>query len=366
VAYGRLNVHGKAYSEEKYYMKLECLRTFLSAGRSLTLKIVRLFLWLLVLLSVAVAAAGVYGYQQLHATAVAEAKTVAISGTTASNALTQLKQSGVRMPDALAAAVLKYWGSGKLKPGLYDLPAGATALQVLQILTEGKSKLVAVRIVEGATFRDIRASLAQHPWLKKDLEGKDDAAVMALLGLPGVSPEAQFFPDTYHLSPQSPHSAVLKAAHAAMKKKLDAAWAARNEKTAVKTPQEALNLASIIEKETGKDKDRPMVSAVFNNRLRIGMRLQTDPTIIYGLGENFDGNLRKVHLTTDAPYNTYTREGLPPTPIAAPSEASLRAATQPAASDALYFVSRGDGTTVFSKTLAEHNNAVNKYQKSGG
>jgi UPF0755 protein len=332
---------------------------------SITLKIVRLFLWLCGLAFVGIAGAGAYAYLQLNETAVQEAKTVAISGTTASNALTQLKQSGVRMPDVLSAAFLRYLHNGKLKPGLYDLPAGATALQVLQLLVDGKSKMITVRIVEGATFRDIRSDLAKHPWLKKDLEGKDDAAVMALLDLQDVSPEAQFFPDTYHLSPMSPESAVLKTAHAAMKKKLDAAWAARNDKAAVKTPQEALNLASIIEKETGKDKDRPMVSAVFNNRLRIGMRLQTDPTIIYGLGEKFDGNLRKVHLTTDAPYNTYTREGLPPTPIAAPSEASLQAATQPAASEALYFVSRGDGTTVFSKTLAEHSNAVNKYQKGG-
>jgi UPF0755 protein len=345
---------------------MECLCAVFRWHGKLTLKLLRLFSWLFLLLLAAMAGAVVYGYLQLNAPAVQGAKTVAISGTTASNALTQLKQNGVQMPEALSAAYLRYVQGGRLKSGLYDLPAGATALQVLQLLADGKSKMIAVRIAEGATFRDIRTSLAQHPWLKKDLEGKDDAQVMAQLGLTGTSPEAQFFPDTYHLSPMSPESAVLKAAQAAMQKKLDAAWAARNGKAAVKTPQEALNLASIIEKETGRDKDRPLVSAVFNNRLRIGMRLQTDPTIIYGLGEKFDGNLRKVHLTTDAPYNTYTREGLPPTPIAAPSEASLQAATQPAASEALYFVSRGDGTTVFSKTLAEHNNAVNKYQKGGG
>ncbi|MGL4574459.1 MAG: endolytic transglycosylase MltG [Burkholderiaceae bacterium] len=327
--------------------------------------ILRLFLWLFVLLIAAAVAVGGYGYLQLNKPLVTEAKTIPISGTTISNALTQLKQNGVDMPDALAAAILKYTRGDKLKPGLYELPAGATGMQVLQTLIEGKGKLITVRIVEGATFREIRAALAEHPWLKKDLNGKDDAAVMAQLGLPGVSPEAQFFPDTYHLSPLSAESAVLKAANTALKKRLDAAWAARKPEAAVKTPEEALNLASIIEKETGLDKDRPLVSAVFNNRLRIGMRLQTDPTIIYGLGESFDGNLRKIHLTTDAPYNTYTRAGLPPTPIAAPSDASIRAATQPAKSDALYFVARGDGTTLFSKSLTDHNNAVNKYQKGG-
>jgi UPF0755 protein len=328
--------------------------------------ILRLFLWLFVLLILAAFAVGGYSYTQLNTPLLQEAKTIPISGSTIGNALTQLKQNGIDMPDTLAAAILKYTRGDKLKPGLYELPAGVTGMQVLQALIEGKGKLIQVRIVEGATFREIRAALAEHPWLKKDLNGKDDAAVMAQLGLNGVSPEAQFFPDTYHLSPLSNESMVLKTANAALKKRLDAAWAARSDDAAVKTPQEALNLASIIEKETGKDKDRPMVSAVFNNRLRIGMRLQTDPTIIYGLGERFDGNLRKVHLTTDAPYNTYTREGLPPTPIAAPSDASIRAAVQPAKSDALYFVARGDGTTVFSKTLAEHNNAVNKYQRGGG
>jgi UPF0755 protein len=325
----------------------------------------RFFFFLVGLLIAAALAVGGYSYLQLDKPLVTQDKTIAISGPAVNSALAQLRQQGIDLPEKLSAAILRYSRGDKLKPGLYDLPAGASGMQVLQALIEGKGKLITVRIVEGATFRDIRATLAEHPWLKKDLAGKDDAAVMAQLGLPGISPEAQFFPDTYHLSPLSTESAVLKAANTALKKKLDAAWAARNPAAAVKNPAEALNLASIIEKETGLDKDRPMVSAVFNNRLRIGMRLQTDPTIIYGLGEKFDGNLRKIHLTTDAPYNTYTRAGLPPTPIAAPSDASIRAATQPANSDALYFVARGDGTTVFSKSLGEHNNAVNKYQKGG-
>jgi UPF0755 protein len=332
---------------------------------TISLTMVRLFSVLLGLLAAAALAVGGYSYFQLNKPLLTQAKTVAISGPAINNALAQLRQQGVDLPDSLSAAILRYSRGDKLKPGLYELPAGATGMQVLQTLIAGKGKLITVRIVEGSTFREIRAALSEHPWLKKDLQGKDDAAVMAQLGLPGVSPEAQFFPETYHLSPLSTESAVLRAANAALKKQLDAAWTARSPGAAVKTPAEALNLASIIEKETGLDKDRPLVSAVFNNRLRIGMRLQTDPTIIYGLGEKFDGNLRKIHLTTDAPYNTYTRAGLPPTPIAAPSEASIRAATQPANSDALYFVARGDGTTVFSKSLADHNNAVNKYQKGG-
>ena len=176
-------------------------------------------------------------------------------------------------------------------------------------------------------------------------------------------PEGRFFPDTYTYAKGSSDVAVLKRALRAMDKRLAAAWALRAPQSVAKTPDEALILASIVEKETGKGADRPLISAVFNNRLRVGMPLQTDPTVIYGMGEAFKGNLRKVDLQTDTPWNTYTRPGLPPTPIAMPGKASLLAAVQPAPGKALYFVARGDGSSQFSETLDEHNRAVNKYQR---
>jgi UPF0755 protein len=184
---------------------------------------------------------------------------------------------------------------------------------------------------------------------------------MEKIGKPGVHPEGRFFPDTYSYAKGSSDLAVLKRAARAMDKRLEAAWALRQPDTPLKSPDQALILASIVEKETGKPGDRPTIGGVFTNRLRIGMLLQTDPTVIYGMGSAFDGNLRKRDLLTDTPYNTYTRGGLPPTPIAMPGRAALLAAVQPAKTDALYFVARGDGSSQFSATLEEHNRAVNKY-----
>jgi UPF0755 protein len=178
-----------------------------------------------------------------------------------------------------------------------------------------------------------------------------------------LAAEGRFFPDTYTYAKGSSDLSVLQRAARAMDKKLAFAWAQRSPQSPLQSPEQALILASIVEKETGRGSDRPMISAVFSNRLRVGMRLQTDPTVIYGLGEKFDGNLRKVDLQTDTPWNTYTRAGLPPTPIAMPGKAALLAAVQPATSKALYFVAKGDGSSVFSATLDEHNRAVNKYQR---
>jgi UPF0755 protein len=187
--------------------------------------------------------------------------------------------------------------------------------------------------------------------------------LMQQLGKPGVPAEGRFFPDTYTYSKGSTDLALLQRAARAMDKKLDAAWAQRNPQSPLETPEQALILASIVEKETGRPSDRPMIAAVFTNRLRIGMRLQTDPTVIYGLGPSFDGNLRRIDLLADTAWNTYTRSGLPPTPIAMPGRAALLAAVQPAPSNALYFVARGDGSSQFSASLDEHNRAVNKYQR---
>ncbi|GAC1529476.1 MAG: endolytic transglycosylase MltG [Ramlibacter sp.] len=264
---------------------------------------------------------------------------------------------------------LLYWyfrlsGEARLiKAGSYELEAGVTPRRLLRKLARGEESLRAVTLVEGWNIRQVRAVLAKEETLRHDTVTLDDAALMALLGRPGQHPEGRFFPDTYTYARGSSDTALLKRALRAMDKRLLAAWELRSPQAVVRTPDEALILASIVEKETGKGSDRPLVSAVFNNRLRVGMPLQTDPTVIYGIGPSFNGNLRKVDLQTDTPWNTYTRPGLPPTPIAIPGRASLLAALQPAASKALYFVARGDGSSYFSETLDEHNRAVNKYQR---
>ena len=190
-----------------------------------------------------------------------------------------------------------------------------------------------------------------------------DAQLMAKLGIQGMAAEGRFLPDTYTYGKGTSDLRVLTRAAHAMDKQLAAAWAHRLPNIQVNTPEEALILASIVEKETGRESDRTTISRVFHNRLAIGMPLQTDPTVIYGLGSSFDGNLRRADLQTDHPWNTYTRKGLPPTPIAMPGRNALKAAVQPAESDALYFVARGDGTSQFSATLDEHNAAVNRYQR---
>ena len=264
---------------------------------------------------------------------------------------------------------LLYWwfrlsGQARLiKAGSYEMTTGITPRRLLLKLARGDEALEALTIVEGWNFRQVRALLARESGLKHDSLGLSDAELMNALDRPGIPPEGRFFPDTYTYARGSGELAVLRRALRAMDKRLDAAWAQRQPDVPLKTPQEALILASIVEKETGKAMDRPAIAGVFANRLRVGMPLQTDPTVIYGLGEAFDGNLRKKDLQTDTPFNTYTRNGLPPTPIAMPGKAALLAALHPAAGNALYFVARGDGTSQFSATLEEHNRAVNKYQR---
>ena len=209
----------------------------------------------------------------------------------------------------------------------------------------------------------MRAALARDEGLRHDATVLDDAQLMDRLGRPGVAPEGRFFPDTYTYAKGSSELALLRRALHAMDRRLEAAWAQRASDTPLKSADEALILASIVEKETGLASDRAHIAGVFANRLRVGMLLQTDPTVIYGLGEKFDGNLRKRDLQTDHPWNTYTRPGLPPTPIAMPGKAALLAAVQPQETRALYFVAKGDGSSHFSATLDEHNRAVNRYQR---
>ena len=248
-----------------------------------------------------------------------------------------------------------------IKAGSYEITAGSTPRSVLSMLVRGDQSLRSVTLVEGWTFAQVRSALQKAEQLKQETSGLEPETIMKMVNKPGIPAEGRFFPDTYTYAKGSSDVAVLKRAARAMDKRLDAAWALRSPDSPLKSPQDALVLASIVEKETGQAADRAQISGVFNNRLRLGMMLQTDPTVIYGLGSRFDGNLRRRDLLADTPYNTYTRTGLPPTPIAMPGKAALLAAVQPAPTKALYFVARGDGSSHFSNNLDEHNRAVNKY-----
>lgn len=264
---------------------------------------------------------------------------------------------------------LLYWWfrlsgqSRQIKAGSYEIEAGASPRSLLRKLVRGEEALRAVTLVEGWNFNQVRAALAKAEQLTPDSKGLPDYLIMKVLGRPGLPAEGRFFPDTYTYAKGSSDLAVLKRAMRAMDKALAAAWQQRASETPLQSAEQALILASIVEKETGRSSDRPMIAGVFTNRLRIGMMLQTDPSVIYGLGEAFDGNLRRRDLQTDTPWNTYTRAGLPATPIAMPGKPALLAAVQPAATKALYFVARGDGSSQFSASLEEHNRAVNKYQR---
>ncbi len=253
----------------------------------------------------------------------------------------------------------------RIRAGSYQVSEGVTPRTLLGKLVQGDETLERVRFIEGWTLRQLRAELAKAPHLKPVSAAMDEAELMAALGSQGVPAEGRFFPDTYVYSRGVSDLTVLRRAHRAMQARLAEVWEERLSDTPLKTPDDALTLASIVEKETGRPAERGLIAGVFVNRLRIGMPLQTDPTVIYGLGERFDGNLRKRDLLADGPYNTYTRGGLPPTPIALPGMASLRAAVRPQPTKALYFVARGDGSSEFSENLTDHNRAVNKYQRGG-
>ena len=271
-------------------------------------------------------------------------------------------------PALVVQAVARIRGSArKLRAGEYLFEAPQSVADVLTAIESGNAKQLAVTVVEGSRLSDLYGQL-------QPASAAEGAATFAAGSVPvraklrealpaEVSElEGYFFPDTYFVAPGSSATSLLKLMHQRMKQEMNKAWEQRSSDTPLKSPYEALILASIIEKETGREADRPLVGSVFVNRLRIGMRLQTDPTVIYGLGEKFDGNLRKIDLQTDTPYNTYTRNGLPPTPISLPGRASLRAAVAPPVTEFLYFVARGDGTSEFSRNLPEHNRAVAKYQ----
>lgn len=250
-----------------------------------------------------------------------------------------------------------------LKAGSYVLDKPLTHIELLKTITEGNVSQGSITFVEGWTFAQMRQALDAYAAIKHDTRGLSDQEILKRVSGKPQHPEGLFFPDTYFFSQGMSDLVILKRAYKNMQARVNEAWQARASALPYKTPYEALIMASIVEKESAKASERPIIAAVFLNRLRQGMKLQTDPTVIYGLGASFDGNLRKRDLLSDAPYNTYTREGLPPTPIAMPGWGAIHASLHPAKTDALYFVSKGDGSHVFSATLEEHNRAVAKYQK---
>lgn len=285
-------------------------------------------------------------------------------GMSAQGAASAVAAAGAPFHPTLLHAWFRLSGKDRrIKAGNYEIETGVTPRSLLERLIQGDDKMESVTLVEGWNFRQLLLALRKDGSLRADTQGLSPETIMGLLGRPGQHPEGRFFPDTYNYSKGSSDLLLLQRALRAMDRKLGVAWGQRAADIPLQNPEQALILASIVEKETGRAGERPMISSVFNNRLKIGMMLQTDPTVIYGLGERFDGNLRKVDLLTDTPWNTYTRSGLPPTPIAMPGTASLLAAVKPAASTALYFVARGDGSSEFSNTLEEHNRAVNRYQR---
>jgi len=286
------------------------------------------------------------------------------AGTTPREVAQAWVDAGVQTSPRLLYEWFRWSGQARrIRAGSYEIDAGTSPRRLLDKMVQGDETLEHVRFIEGWTVRQLRAALAAAPHLKPATAAWDERQLMAALGAEGQAAEGRFFPDTYAYSRGVSDLTVLRRAHRAMQQRVAAAWAERGPDSPLRSADEALILASIVEKETGQASERGLVAAVFANRLRIGMPLQTDPTVIYGLGAAFDGNLRKRDLLADTPFNTYTRAGLPPTPIALPGLASLRAAVRPEASKALYFVARGDGSSEFSTNLADHNRAVNKYQR---
>ncbi len=253
--------------------------------------------------------------------------------------------------------------ASSLKAGDYEIAVSTSPLQLLERITKGDVNQRELRFIEGWTFLQLRQALDAHAAVRHDTTNLSDKEILLLIGAEETAAEGLFFPDTYFFSRGSSDASILRRAYHAMQNHLNTAWVERVVTLPLADPYQALILASIVEKETGRKSDRAMVAGVFVNRLRLNMLLQTDPTVIYGLGDQFDGNLRKKDLLTDQEYNTYTRRGLPPTPIAMPGLASIRAALNPAKTDALYFVSKGNGESHFSNNLADHNRAVSRYQK---
>jgi UPF0755 protein len=329
----------------------------------------RLLRWLIVLVVLGAAGTGAWVWLWLERPMPLASNTVELSiepGATPREVANAWVRAGVQVHPRLLYEWFRWSGDARrIRAGSYVAGPEISPRQLLAKMVQGDEAFERVRLLEGWTLKQFRAELARAPHLKPASAGMSDAQLMTAIGAEGIAGEGRFFPDTYLYSRGVSDLTVLKRAYAAMQRHLDAAWAARNSELPLRTPNDALTLASIVEKETGKASDRAQIAGVFTNRLKVGMPLQTDPSVIYGLGDAFDGNLRKRDLLADGPFNTYTRPGLPPTPIAMPGLASLKAAVNPERTKALYFVARGDGSSVFSDSLLDHNRAVNQYQKGG-
>ena len=318
---------------------------------------------LLLLLMLACASLAYYAYSPLTPEQLPLEFTLN-QGSSLTTVARQLEQAGLLESPRLFVMFARLLGrAGQIKAGVYQLDHTISRMELLAMITRGNVSKSQFTLIEGWNFRQLRSMLNASPNLRHDTLNQSDSEILQRIGAFESHPEGLFFPETYYIAAGSSDTELLRVAYRLMKQRLNEAWLARSPNLPLETPYQALILASIVEKETGTPGDRPMIAGVFVNRLRIRMMLQTDPTVIYGLGEQFDGNLRRRDLTSDTPYNTYTRGGLPPTPIALPGRDALNAALHPAKTDALYFVARGDGSSKFSSNLAEHNRAVNHYQR---
>ena len=285
-------------------------------------------------------------------------------GSSLKAAARQMQQVGILSNEWMFVTLARFLGkTTQIKAGNYELEAALTPLELLDIMTRGQVNQNEISIIEGWTFNQLRYALNANSSIRHDSTALSEAEIMKRIGATESQAEGLFFPDTYYFAAGTSDLNMLKRAYLTMQKHLQESWQTRSQNLPLASPYQALILASIVEKETGQAKDRSMIAGVFINRLRKGMLLQTDPTVIYGMGDKYDGNLHKQNLQTDTPYNTYTRAGLTPTPIALPGLAALQAALHPAKTDALYFVARGDGSSEFSGSLVQHNRAVNKYLK---
>jgi UPF0755 protein len=333
-------------------------------GFSWGFALIRIFFATIILLALACAGAFVYWVQQPIIGQGRQAIEFTVTpGSSLRSTTQQIAAAGVPVNPMLLALLARVIGkSSKLKAGSYELKAGTTPLKLIGQIARGEYAQEALVIIEGWTFKQMRDAIAAHPALKHDTAQWSDQELLAKIDPDFHAAEGLFAPDTYLFAKGSSDLQVYRQAHALLLKRLNDGWLKRDPALPYKSPYEALIMASIVEKETGQKSERDMIAGVFVNRLKLGMLLQTDPTVIYGMGDRYQGQIRKRDLLSDTPYNTYTRIGLPPTPIALPGVAALIAALNPAPTDALYFVSRNDGTSEFSGNLGDHNRAVNKYQ----
>ena len=335
----------------------------------------KFFVFLLILLLI-LGGVGFWGYQKLtefvHTPVnVTQDQLLTIErGTTGSKLAALLEQEKILEHADLLPWLLKLQPQlNKVKAGTYSLTGVKTLQDLLDMINSGKEAQFSVKFIEGKTFKEWRKNLENAPHLKQTLQGKTDKEIMALLDIPAVSKavyewnniEGWLYPDTYNYTPNSTDLELLKRSTTRLQKALDKAWNERDENLPLADPYQMLILASIVEKETGIAAERPQVASVFINRLKANMKLQTDPTVIYGMGESYTGNIRKKDLETMTPYNTYMIEGLPPTPIAMVSESALQAVAHPAKTDFYYFVADGSGGHKFTRNLNEHNKAVQEY-----